>query len=638
MSPQPQRINEHAAAAAQTGRKTVIYRLGVDDPASVPRPGGGKKVKLAETLRNVRPLIWELLRPRIWKLVLVLALVMIGRAASLAVPTSTKYVVDDVVLKRDISLLLPIVLGILGAALIQVAVMLSAMRIMTAVAQDLIVYLRLKVQAHVLRLPLSYYDGTQSGALARRIIDDASGGRHLFGPQLIEFIGSLLAAIYSLMFLFSISAKLTATAMVGFVLFGAASRIGFKRMHPRFKDALQITAQVTGRLVESVGGIRVVKGYHAEAHEEAAFSAGVQRMRAATLRTLNAVALMSSVGPLGIGCVTALVIYLAATDILAGNLSLGGLVSFMAFMSFMMSPLLHLLPLGAQLAEGFAGLGQVQELLDEKTEHANPRRTYPIGRVHGDVAFDNVSFAYKPGEEVLHGITFEARPGTATALVGPSGSGKSTIIGLIAAFYEPAGGSIRVDDVDLSTVRLDSYRTQLGLVMQDNFLFSGSIRDNVMFARREASDEAFRDACRIAHVDEFAERFPEKYDTVVGERGVKLSMGQRQRISIARALLADPRILILDEATSSLDSESEAAIQEGLRHLMKGRTTFIIAHRLSTIQSADQILLIEKGRLIERGTHDALYAKRGRYYDLSIRQQLSGADVPEAPVLEPQRA
>jgi len=377
--------------------------------------------------------------------------------------------------------------------------------------------------------------------------------------------------------------------------------------------------------------VRVVKGYHAEEREEQVFAGGVQRLLDNVLKTLTATSLMSLSGVVLMGMVSAMIMFLGARQIAAGHMTPGGLFSYMAFLAMLVAPVFQIVAIGTQLTEAITGLERTREILNEKAEDEDAGRTTTIDRINGEVIFEKVDFSYDTGKQVLHEISFQSRPGTVTALVGPSGAGKSTIIGLIAAFYKPASGRVLVDGVDLATVKLRSYRTQLGVVLQDTFLFDGTIRENVAFARPEASEEEILNACRTARVDEFAENFPDKYDTVVGERGVRLSGGQKQRVSIARAILADPRVLILDEATSSLDSESEALIQEGLRYLMRGRTTFVIAHRLSTIRRAEQILVVEAGRVIERGTHESLYALGRRYYDLYTRQHGLEANLFLAP-------
>ncbi|MBV9436066.1 MAG: ABC transporter ATP-binding protein, partial [Acidobacteria bacterium] len=420
--------------------------------------------------------------------------------------------------------------------------------------------------------------------------------------------------------LIRISVTMTSIAFVCILVFSLALRKAFRTIRPIFRERSKINAEVSGRLTESLGGVRVIKGYHAEDREHEVFSSGVQRLLNNVLRTLTATSVMSLSSTVLLGIVGAVVMYLGARQILAGTLTLGEFFTFTMFLGFLIAPVLQIVNIGTQITEALAGLERTREVLGEVPEDVDPQRTVVLSDILGNIDFENVSFAYDQGKEVLHEVSFHSSPGTVTALVGPSGSGKSTIIGLISAFYKPKSGRIFVDDVDLNTVRLDSYRTKLGVVLQESFLFDGTIRENVAFSRPQAKEDEILRACQIARVDEFAERFDKGYDTVVGERGVKLSGGQRQRISIARAILADPRILILDEATSSLDSESEALIQEGLSFLMRGRTTFVIAHRLSTIRRADQILVVEEGQIIERGTHEQLYSLAGRYFDLYTKQ------------------
>jgi subfamily B ATP-binding cassette protein MsbA len=429
-----------------------------------------------------------------------------------------------------------------------------------------------------------------------------------------------MTAILAMVILLRISVTMTVIAFTVLLVFGIGLNKAFTTIRPIFRARPKITAEVTGRLTESLGGVRVVKGYHAEAREEKIFSAGVQRLLDNVLKTLTATSIMSLSAAALMGLVSAVVMFMGAHRILAGTMTLGTFLTYSIFLGLLVAPVFQIVAIGTQITEAITGLERTREILDEKIEDEMPGRAVKLPRVNGQVVMEDVNFAYDSRKEVLHDINFRAEPGTVTALVGPSGAGKSTIIGLVAAFYVPSSGRVLIDGIDLSTVKLDSYRTQLGVVLQETFLFDGTIRENVAFARPEAAEAEILAASRIARVDEFAEAFENKYDTIVGERGVKLSGGQKQRVSIARAILADPRILILDEATSSLDSESEALIQEGLRYLMRGRTTFVIAHRLSTIRRADQILVIEAGRIIERGTHTSLYAAGGRYYDLYTKQ------------------
>jgi len=456
--------------------------------------------------------------------------------------------------------------------------------------------------------------------MVSRIMNDVEGIRNLIGTGLVEFVGGLLTSVIALAVLIKISPLMTGVALLVIVSFAFVLSRAFRTIRPIFRERGKINAEVTGRLTESLGGVRVIKGYHAEAREEGVFGAGVQRLLDNVMRSLTAISLMSLSATVLLGVIGAVVMYVGSRQILAGTLTLGGFVTFTAFLAFLAAPVFQIVGIGTQITEALAGLERTREVLRERPEDQDPRRQVSIGEVRGEVEFEHVDFEYEAQKPVLRDISFRAPSGTVTALVGPSGSGKSTIIGLIAAFHTPNAGVVRVNGVDLSTVRLDSYRTQLGVVLQESFLFDGTIRENVAFAQPDASEEDILRACRIARVDEFAEGFSEKYETIVGERGVKLSGGQRQRVSIARAILADPRILILDEATSSLDSESEALIQEGLSYLMKGRTTFVIAHRLSTIRRAEQILVVEAGRIVERGTHESLYAGQGRYFDLYTKQ------------------
>jgi ABC-type multidrug transport system fused ATPase/permease subunit len=584
------------------------------------------KKKLPDRFRSVAPMLWELVRPRMGRLLLGLLLVLIGRAAGLVLPASTRYLVDQVILKRQTRLLAPLIVGLLLAALVQAACSLAVTQVISKEGHRLVAQLRRKVQAHVLRLPVTWFDSSKAGTLASRVIGDVEGTRHLMGYTLVEFVGGVVTALLSLIYLLRVSGLLTAAALVAALIFSLLSKGNFKRLRPVFREAAMTQSEVAGRLTETLSGIRVVKGYHAEVREERVFADGTERLKAIAFRMSDVASSMGASTTLVLGTVSAGVMYLAARQIFAGNLTLGGFMTFTAFLSYLMGPMIQLSAIGTQLTEALAGLDRTQELLREAPEDQNAHRTLHMGTVQGLVKFDQVSFAYQDGKPVLHEVTFEVEPGTVTALVGSSGSGKSTITGLIAAFYDPSEGTIRVDGTDLTTVRLDSFRSQLGVVLQDTFLFDGSVRDNVAFARPDASEEDIKSACVAAHVEEFATRLSKGYETVVGERGVKLSGGQRQRISIARAILANPRILILDEATSSLDSESEAAIQKGLAYLMEGRTTFVIAHRLSTIHRANQILVVEDGRIVERGTHETLYASGGRYFALSTRQQTAPVD------------
>ena len=595
-------------------------------------PGSGKpKVSQSARIRELWPEIREMVQPRRGIFAVGFVLMAINRLCALVLPLSTKPLIDKVINQRQIQLLGPLVGAVLVATLIQGITTFSLTQLLSKSAQRLIAELRQKVQRHIGLLPVSYYDANKSGALVSRIMSDVEGVRNLVGTGLVDFAGGLLLAVVALGVLLYLSPLMTALAAIFVIAFSFTLKRAFTTIRPIFRERGKINAEVTGRLTESLGGVRVVKGYHAEEREAGVFAAGVQRLLDNVIRSLTAMSVMSLSATVLMGVVGAVVWYVGAKQILAGRLTTGDLMTFVAFLAFLIAPVMQVVNIGTQLSEAFAGLERTREVLRERQEDLEPSRTSSLASINGEVDFSNVEFSYEQGKQVLNDVSFQARPGTVTALVGPSGSGKSTIISLIAAFHSPNSGLVTVDGVDLSKVRLDSYRTQLGVVLQDTFLFDGSIEENVAFARPSATKEQILEACRIARVDEFAEAFEKKYDTIVGERGVKLSGGQRQRVSIARAILANPRILILDEATSSLDSESEALIQEGLKYLMQGRTTFVIAHRLSTIRRADQILVVEGGRIVERGTHDVLYALGGRYWDLYTRQHGLEANLFLAP-------
>lgn len=607
-----------------------------------PLPGEKKPAKRKFDWRLL-PDVWALLSPRRGVLALGFALMAVNRVAGLILPGSTKYLIDNVINKRQTQLLVPIVIAVLVATIIQGLTSYSLTQLLSKSSQRMIAELRMKVQGHIGRLPVTFYDANKTGVLVSRIMSDVEGVRNLVGTGLVEFAGGIMTAILALIILIKISVTMTAVAAVILIIFAVGVNKAFKTIRPIFRARPKINAEVTGRLTESLGGVRVVKGYHAEAREEKVFAAGVQRLLDNVIKTLTATSLMSLGATALMGVVSAAIMLLGVRQIIAGTMTLGTFFTYTIFLGMLVAPVFQIVGIGPQMTEAVAGLERTREVLNEKPEHESANRTVQLGRVAGNVAFEKVDFSYDSGKQVLHDINFESAPGTVTALVGPSGAGKSTIIGLIAAFYVPSSGRVLVDGNDLAQVRLDTYRTQLGVVLQDTFLFDGSIRENVGFARPEASEREILAACHIARVDEFAESFELKYDTIVGERGVKLSGGQKQRVSIARAILADPRILILDEATSSLDSESEALIQEGLRYLMRGRTTFVIAHRLSTIRRADQILVIEGGRIIERGTHESLYALSGRYFDLYTKQHgletnlfLAPGESADAEAAEPQ--
>jgi subfamily B ATP-binding cassette protein MsbA len=580
----------------------------------------GQKSKPSDPFWKLMPDVWRMMRPQKSILAAGFGLMIVNRLAGLVLPYSPKLLIDRVIGQKQTQLLAPLVLAVVGATIVQGLTSFSLTQIISKAAQRMIADLRRRVQAHIGRLPIAYYDSNKTGQIISRIMNDVEGVRNLIGTGMIDFFGSLLTASLALVFLLRISPLLTAIAFGVLFIFGMGLRKAFGVIRPIFRARPKITAEVTGRLAESLGGVRVVKGYYAEAREEAVFSAGVKKLLDNVLKTLTATSLMSLSAASLLGLISALVMYFGARQILANHMTLGSFFSFSMFLAMLVAPVFQIVGIGTQISEAMAGLERTRDILREAPEESDPRRTVEIGPLQGEMEFENVGFAYESGKPVLNEVSFRSAPGSVTALVGPSGAGKSTIIGLIAAFYNPNSGTILADGVDLSTVTFSSYRTQLGMVLQETFLFDGTIRDNVAFARPDASEEEILRACRIARVDEFAEGFELKYETIIGERGVKLSGGQRQRVSIARALLADPRILILDEATSSLDSESEALIQQGLAELLRGRTTFVIAHRLSTIRRADQILVVEAGRIVERGTHQTLYAAGGRYFEMYTKQ------------------
>lgn len=566
------------------------------------------------------PMVWRLMRPRRWLMLLGLVLVGINRLSGLVLPISTKPFIDNVLRQHQTQMLLPLVLAVVGAAIVQAITSFSLTQLMSKAAQRMIAELRVEVQRHVGLLSVGFYDSNQTGVLISRIMNDVEGVRNLVGTGLVEFVGGLVAAAMVFAYLMFRSRSMTLLVLAIIIVFVLVLRKAFRYIRPIFRERGRITAEVTGRLNESLGGVRVVKGYRAEERESNIFAAGVQRLLENIMSTITATSTMALSATTLMGVIGALVMLMGGHEVLTGKMTVGGYVQYTALLLAMIQPVFQIVSIGTQLTEAAAGLDRTMELLGEKDEFNVPSRTEPLGPIRGSVVFEDVTFAYEPDKPVLHGISFEAKPDMVTALVGPSGSGKSTIISLLCAFHTPDSGRILIDGVDLSKVRLDDYRSQLGVVLQESFLFDGTIRENVLFSRPDANDEQFLYACRIACVNEFAEQFPDGYDTVVGERGIKLSGGQRQRLSIARAILANPRLLILDEATSSLDSESEAMIQEGLKFLMQGRTTFVIAHRLSTIRRADQILVVEAGQIVERGTHEQLYALGGRYYSLYTRQ------------------
>jgi subfamily B ATP-binding cassette protein MsbA len=584
-------------------------------------------------LKRIWPEIWALVSPRKGLILAGLVLMAINRVAGLVLPFVSKPLLDKVLspLHPHPEMLPRIIAAVLTAMAAQALTSYSLTQLLSKAGQRLIAEMRRRVQRHVGLLPVAYYDENRTGTLVARIMTDVEGVRNLVGTGLVEFLGSSLTAALTFVYLMVLSAKVTLTVFSMLGVFVFFLQYGFRTIRPIFRERGRINAEVTGRLTESLGGVRVIKGYHAEGREAKVFSGGVERLLENVMKSLTMTSILSSASTSVLGIVSGCVMWLGGHDVLSHTWTVGTYFQYNMFLAFMIAPVFQIVNIGTQLTEAFAGLDRTREIMAELEENQTPGRTVKMAPIEGTVRFENVEFAYTPEKPVLHGISFTAEPGTVTALVGSSGSGKSTIISLLCAFHTPVEGRVLVDDVDLATVDLNTFRSQLGVVLQESFLFDGTIRENILFSRPDASEEQFQFACRTACVDEFAERFPEGYDTIVGERGVKLSGGQRQRLSIARALLAEPRILILDEATSSLDSESEAMIQSGLAKLMQGRTTFVIAHRLSTIRRADQILVVEQGRVVEHGNHAALFALGGRYYDLYTRQHGLEANLFLAP-------
>jgi ABC-type multidrug transport system fused ATPase/permease subunit len=581
---------------------------------------GADSPKKKTDFRKAMPEVWKLIRPRKWLLLLGLLLVAINRVAGLTLPFVVRPFVNLVLKNHQGNKLMPLVIAVFIATIIQAITSYSNTQLLSKAAQRMIAELRQQVQQHVGRLAVSFYDANRTGVLVSRIMSDVEGVRNLIGTGLVEFVGGLLTAAMAFVFLMHLSPRMTLIVFSVIAVFVFILQYAFKTIRPIFRERGKINAEVTGRLTESLGGVRVIKGYHAEEREASVFTVGVMRLLDNVMKSMTATSLMSMAATTVLGIVGAMVMLLGGHLALQNRMDDGTYIQYTMFLAFMIAPVIQVVNIGTQLTEAVAGIDRTMEILSEKDEFADSARVVKLDEITGQVKFEDVEFAYEPEKPVLHGISFTSEPGTVTALVGSSGSGKSTIISLVCAFHTPVTGKVLVDGIDLATVELSSYRSQLGVVLQESFLFDGTIRENIMFSRPEATEEQFRSACHTACVDEFAERFPDTYDTIVGERGVKLSGGQRQRLSIARALLAEPRILILDEATSSLDSESEAMIQSGLAELMHGRTTFVIAHRLSTIRRAEQILVVEQGRIVERGNHAELFALGGRYYDLYMRQ------------------
>jgi subfamily B ATP-binding cassette protein MsbA len=575
-----------------------------------------KKVNYSSAWKEAKNLIWHAR----WRLLLGTVLMLVSRLAGMVLPASTKYVGDEVFVKQRYELLKWIALVIGISTVVQAITSFALSQILGVAAQRAITEMRKRVQQRIERLPISYFDSTQSGQLISRIMNDAEGVRNLVGTGLGQIAGSLLTAIISVCVLFYINWQMTAITLVVIGAFGGVLSYAFKKLRPIFRERGEITAQVTGRLGESLGGIRIVKAYTAEKREELSFARGAHRLFRNIAKSMTGVSAVSAFSSIIIGAISVVMIVMGGTAVVQGTMTLGDFLMYISFTFLLAMPIIELTSIGTQITEALAGLDRIREVMEMDTEDEEDADRPALPKIEGTIDFENVNFEYEEGVPVLKGVSFHARAGATTALVGSSGSGKSTILSLVLNFIQPTSGDIKVDGKGLQDVKLRDYRRHLGVVLQDNFLFDGTILDNIRFSNPEAAIDEIRHVCRIANADEFIEKFPDAYDTIVGERGVKLSGGQRQRIAIARALLANPRILILDEATSSLDSESEALIQEGLNHLRAGRTTFVIAHRLSTIRSADQILVVEAGEILERGTHEELIAFGGRYKQLYDKQ------------------
>jgi subfamily B ATP-binding cassette protein MsbA len=596
----------------------------VAHPERLPRSRAATAAPDAQKKKGLSADAWQEARALVWKhrgrLALGLVLMVISRVSGLVLPYTTKLLMDDVAIQHHWELLSKLALWVGTATLVDAATSFANSQILGVAAQRAITDMRKEVEAHVMRLPVRYFDSTKSGILISRIMTDAEGIRNLVGTGLVQLTGSILTAVMALFILFYINWRLTAVTIVILAAFGIGMATAFKRLRPLFRERGQINAEVTGRLGESLGGVRIVKAYTAEKREEIVFAKGAHRLFRNVAQSLTGVSAIGAFSGVVIGAIGIAMILVGGSALRTGAMTIGDFVWYLSMVAVITLPVIQLANIGTQITEAFAGLDRIREIRKMATEDQEDASRLPIPDVRGEVEFQDVSFEYNPGVPVLKHVSFTSPEGSTTALVGSSGSGKSTLISLVMTFNRPQSGKVLVDRINLNDVKLRDYRAHLGVVLQDNFLFDGTIAENIAFARPHATREEIKAVSRIAHCDEFVEAFEKGYDTIVGERGVRLSGGQRQRVAIARAILANPRVLILDEATSSLDSESEALIQDGLKALRQGRTTFVIAHRLSTIQSADQILVLEAGEIVERGTHDELIAKAGRYRQLYDKQ------------------
>jgi subfamily B ATP-binding cassette protein MsbA len=562
----------------------------------------------------------ELIKARKGRLLLGLLLMVVNRVAGLILPGTTKSLLDDVIKNHNRGLLMNLVLVAGAATVVQAVTSFALSQILGKAAQRSITEMRRTVQKHVAKLSVGYFEQTKAGALLSRVMNDAEGIRNLVGTGLVDAVGGVVTAVLALGILFYLNAKLTFIAISVLALFAFIMQYAFRTLRPLFRERSKINAELSGRLTESFSGVRVVKAYRAEQREALVFTKGAHRLYRNVASTMTSFSAIGAASTLLLGVIGVAIMAIGGNDVLNGRMTVGGFFAYTMYLAMLVGPVVQIVNIGSQMNEAFAGLERIREIRNEVPEDAGEADRKPLREVDGRIEFRDVHFEYNAGQPVLKGISFIAQPGTSTALVGPSGSGKSTLIGLVAAFHQPTSGEILVDGQKLSDLRLGDYRSHLGVVFQDNFLFDGTVLENIAYAAPHASEDEVIRAARIARCDDFVSRLSEGYDTIVGERGVKLSGGERQRVAIARAILADPRILILDEATSSLDSESEALIQEGLTELMKGRTTFVIAHRLSTVRRANTILVLEGGLVIERGRHEELLALGGRYHALYTRQ------------------
>jgi ABC-type multidrug transport system fused ATPase/permease subunit len=578
------------------------------------------KKKTALHTRMVLRDAGELIRARRGRLAVGLGLMAINRLCALVLPGTTKYLLDEVIGKQNRPMLALLVLVAGAATLVQAVTSFALTQVLGKAAQRSITEMRRQVQRHVGRLSVGYFEQTKAGSLLSRVMNDAEGIRNLVGTGLVEVVGGLITAVFAVGILFYLNARLTLIAIGVLSLFAFVMQYAFRTLRPLFKERSRINAELAGRLTESFSGVRVVKAYRAERREALVFAKGAHRLFRNIARTMTSFSAIGATSTLLLGVIGVTIMAIGGNEILSGRMTVGDFFAFTLYLGLLVGPVAQVVNIGSQITEAFAGLERIREIRNERPEDQGDERRRPLAHVDGRIELRDVWFEYKPGAPVLKGVSLTALPGTSTALVGPSGSGKSTLIGLVAAFHRPTSGQILVDGQDLSELRLADYRSHLGVVFQDNFLFDGTVFENIAYAHPHATEGEVLRAARIARCEDFVQKLPDGYETVVGERGVKLSGGERQRVAIARAILADPRILILDEATSSLDSESEAAIQEGLAELMKGRTTFVIAHRLSTIRRADAILVLEDGQIVERGRHEELLALGGRYHALYTRQ------------------